>query len=155
MNNPIKVLVRRAGRQPTVEVIDNTLEAKQKIVGGMIEMPYNPAFSEGLQIVCNEEGKFADDPKPNVYWGDIDIMFGDILFVGVDESTGETVSLTPEQIKEATAWIAENDASGATDSGFTGGELSGIIMDLYADLNRENNYGNNRDGNGKNSGAEM
>jgi hypothetical protein len=44
MKDLIKVLVRRAGQEPTVEVIENTLAAKQKIVGGMIEMPYNPDF---------------------------------------------------------------------------------------------------------------
>lgn len=108
----IKVLVRRVGQEPTVESIDNTLEAQQKIVGGYIEMPYNPELSKDLKIVINEEGKFADDPKPNVFWGDHDVIYGDILFVNVDENSGETISLTPEQIDEAKKWIINNDASG-------------------------------------------
>jgi len=153
MKDPIKILVRRAGQEPTVEVIDNTLKAKQDIVGGMIEMPYNPDFSRGLQIVCDEEGKFADDPKPNVYWGDYDIMFGDIFFVGVDENSGSTISLTPEQITEAKQWIAENDASGLTDMGVDGGDLTEVILDLYADLNREAGY--KEKGKNKDAGAEM
>jgi hypothetical protein len=93
-----------------VEEIGRTLEALQKIVGGRIEMLDNPDFSEGLQIVCDEENKLVNDPQPNVYWGDYDAVCGDILFVGID-GEGETVSLTPKQIDEAKKWIATNDAS--------------------------------------------
>jgi hypothetical protein len=134
VKDPIKVLVRRAGQEPTVEVIENDLLSKQNIVGGMIEMPHNPAFSNGLQIVCNEEGKFLDDPKPNVYWGDYDVVCGDILFVGIDDNSGDTVSLTPEQIAEAKAWIKENDASEITEANIDHRELAEVIVDLYADI---------------------
>jgi hypothetical protein len=157
MKDPIKVLVRRAGQEPTVETIENTLAAKQKIVGGMIEMPYNPDFSESLQIVCNEEGKFVNDPEPNVRWGDYDIVFGDIFFVAID-GEGGTISLTPEQIDEAKKWIAENDASGMTDAGIDGGELVDVILDLYSDLNSGNDSGsvkNKTKGRAKDSGTEM
>lgn len=106
----IRVLVRRAGQEPTVEVIANTLAAKQQIVGGMIEIPYNPSFIKGVELVCNEEGKFLDDPKPNVYWGDMDVVFGDIFFTAHNEE-GDAVSLSPEQIEEARKFIEENDAS--------------------------------------------
>lgn len=146
LKNPIKVLVRRTGQEPTVEVIENDLRSKQKIVGGYIEMPYNPDFSEGLQIVCNEEGKFADDPKPNVHWGDYDIIFGDILFVGIDDE-GDDISLMPEQIDEAKKWIAENEASGydgmgdgsasAAASVVFVGSLDDVIKDFYADIKSE------------------
>ncbi len=134
MKNPIKVLVRRAGQEPTVEIIENDLRSKQKLVGGYIEMPYNPDFSEGLQIVCNEEGKFAEDPKPNVYWGDYDVIFGDIFFVGIDDE-GSDISLTPDQIDEAKQWIAENDASGMGDSGMGGTAIVELIMDNYSEIN--------------------
>lgn len=107
----IRILVRRAGESATVGVIDNTLSAKQEIVGGMIEIPYNPDFDEsGINLVCNEEGKFSDDPKPNVYWGDYDVVYGDIFFTAHDED-GEAVSLNPKQIEAAKEFIAENDAS--------------------------------------------
>lgn len=108
-NDKIKVLVKRVGQPATVEVIENTLNAKQAIVGGYIEIPYNPEFSEGLDIVINEEGKYSDDPRPNVYWGDTDVIYGDIFFVGARD--GEHISITPKQIEEATNFIAENDAS--------------------------------------------
>ena len=157
-NDKIKVLIRRAGQEPTVEVIDNTLNAKQAIVGGMIEMPYNPEFSSGLYIVCNEEGKFVDDPKPNVYWGDYDIIYGDIFFVANDENSGESVSLTPEQIDEAKGWIADNDASG-----FEGADAIDLAtMEVYAvesydDLIARMNLAPDTKpkGKGKSAGAEM
>ncbi len=134
MKDPIKVLVRRVGQEPTVEVIENDLRSKQKLVGGYIEMPYNPDFSEGLQIVCNEEGKFAEEPKPNVYWGDYDVIFGDIFFVGIGDE-GEDISLTPDQISEAKEWIEMNDASGIGDSGMGGAAVVELIMDNYSEIN--------------------
>lgn len=107
----ISVLVKRTGEPATVVVIDNTLAAKQELVGGMIEIPYNPEFEEsGIALVCNEEGKFSDDPKPNVYWGDTDVVYGDIFFTAFDDD-GEAISLSPEQIEAAKDFISENDAS--------------------------------------------
>jgi len=108
-DSTIKVLVRKVGQEPAVEVIENNCKALQSIVGGNFEMPYNPEFKTGLKIVCNLEGKFAQDPKPNIYWGDGDIIFGDICFVG--EKKGKTVSLSPEQIAETKQFIEDNDAS--------------------------------------------
>ena len=154
MKDPIKVLVRRVGQEPTVEVVENALGTWQKLVGGYIEMPYNPEFSEGLQIICDEEGKFKSDPKPNVYWGDMDVVFGDIVFVGIGDE-GENVSLTPEQITEAKDWIAANDANGISAMGVDGGSLAEVIMDLYTDLNRENDYGTKDKIKEKSGGAEM
>jgi hypothetical protein len=154
MKDPIKVLVRKAGQEPTVEVIENTLAAKQKLVGGMIEMPYNPDFPEGLQIVCNEEGKFTDDPKPNVHWGDYDIIFGDIFFVGIDNNEGETISLLPKQIDEAKKWIADNDASQIAETNIDHRDLIDVIEDLYADMNLSAPDKPTKK-NGRNSGVEM
>jgi hypothetical protein len=111
MEKDLKVLIKRAGQpEPTVETIKSGFRSLQAVVGGFIEMPYNFSFSEGLQVVCNEEGKLVDDAKPNVKWRDCDILFGDIVFVGIDDS-GKTISLTDEQIAEAKKWIEENDAS--------------------------------------------
>jgi hypothetical protein len=110
MKDPIKVLVKKAGQEPTIEIIENDLHTLQVIVGGYIEMPYNPDLPSNLQIVCNEEGKFIENAKPNVRWGDYDVIFGDVLSVGIG-SEGETISLTPKRIIKAKEWIAENDAS--------------------------------------------
>lgn len=59
MNGTINILAITPGEQPERLTIDNTLEAKQKLVGGYIE-----AFGlmDGACIYCNEEGKINGMP---------------------------------------------------------------------------------------------
>ena len=59
MNGTINILAIKPGEQPERLTIDNTLEAKQKLVGGYIE-----AFGlmDGACIYCNEEGKIDGMP---------------------------------------------------------------------------------------------
>lgn len=56
----ISVLVVESGKTPKVVQIDNTLRAKQDLVGGYIEAicPYD----DPVAIVCNEEGKLTGLP---------------------------------------------------------------------------------------------
>lgn len=112
MKDKIKILVKRVGQPPSIENIENDFRAMQNIVGGLIEIPYNPELPEGVDLVCNEEGKFSAEPQPNIYWGDSDIIFGDIFFVGA--RNGEHISITPKQIEQAIKFIEENDASDFT-----------------------------------------
>ena len=86
-----------------VPLEENTLEQLQDIVGGYIEMPYLATEIEkhGMQIVCNEEGKYngseptlAVTDKGKIY----DIIYGNIAFVNIDEEEGVTTDLTEEQI---------------------------------------------------------
>jgi hypothetical protein len=106
----IRVVVKKAGQAPSIETIKNDLQALHTIVGGYIEMPYHPELGNKLRLVCNEEGKFINGNKPNVHFGANDIVFGDILFVGVNDA-GYEISLTEKQIKTALDWIKKNDAS--------------------------------------------
>ena len=75
--------------------IENTLEAKQDIVGGYIECAYLPNDSD-VVIICNEEGKISG-MKLNRYIGH-DIIAGPFLIVGDDYENGDFKSLTDEQI---------------------------------------------------------
>lgn len=60
----MKVVVVSPGKKPTVEEIDNNLESMQQAVGGYIEVLH--LFSdERICLVCNEEGKFLSEMKPN------------------------------------------------------------------------------------------
>ena len=72
--------------------INNTLEAEQKFVGGLIEVV---AIAPGLDLVCNEEGKF-NGSKPVVAWVDgeqiLDVIFGN-CFVCRNNEEGEFISI--------------------------------------------------------------
>lgn len=72
--------------------IPNTLEEKQKLVKGLIEVaPYEDAL-----IVCNKEGKIEGLESNLVF--DFDYIAGDCSAVGDDYEHGSFKSLTNEQI---------------------------------------------------------
>ena len=75
--------------------IDNTLEEKQKSVGGLIECTYLQNDPD-VVLICNEEGKI-NGMKLNRYIGH-DIIAGPFLIVGDDYQNGDFKSLTDEQI---------------------------------------------------------
>ena len=50
----LKIVVKKPNEAPEVMDIKNTLEAKQELVGGLIELVY---LDEDLILVCNEERK--------------------------------------------------------------------------------------------------
>lgn len=54
MNKQLKIVLKKVNEAPEVIEIKNTLEEKQKIVGGLIELVY---LNEDLILVCNEERK--------------------------------------------------------------------------------------------------
>ena len=58
----ISVLLINPGESPKMVEIDDTLEAEQRLVGGLIEQ-YMP-FEDDVAIICNEEGKL-NGMKPN------------------------------------------------------------------------------------------
>lgn len=98
----LKILLKKVGREPEVKFIDNTLKAKQKLVGGLIEVL---DFEDDTLIVCNEEGKILNLP-PNTLF-DMDYIAGDYFVVGNDFENASFKSLTDEQIKNITTTINE------------------------------------------------
>lgn len=98
----IKCLLVEPYKLPSEIEIDNTLEAKQEIVDGLIECVY----FEDVIIICNEEGKIN-----GMHWNrDIgsDIIFGPFLIVGDDYENGSFKSLTEKQILENKIRFDEN-----------------------------------------------
>jgi hypothetical protein len=89
----IAVVIVEPNQPARVEMIENTLEAKQKIVGGRIEF----VGLDGFDIIINEEGKL-EDLEPNFgIFGGRDYIAGTAIFAGLDYDSGESISLTPEQ----------------------------------------------------------
>lgn len=91
----LRIVLKKVGKTPEIMNIENTLEAKQELVGGLIEIV---GLTEDILLVCNEEGKL-DNLLPNLMF-DYDYIAGDCFFVGDDYENGDFKSLTDEQIKE-------------------------------------------------------
>ena len=94
----LKIVLKKVGEEPEVMNIENTLEAKQKLVDGWIEVV---SVTEDILLVCNEEGKL-DNLPPNLLF-DYDYIAGDCFFIGDDYENGDFKSLTDEQIEEVKA----------------------------------------------------
>lgn len=77
--NEIRVIVKEPGRVPQIRQVDNTLEALQKIVGGIIE---TATLATDLVIICNEEGRIMDLPDNCTLYGFN--FVGPIIIAGVD-----------------------------------------------------------------------
>lgn len=91
-NKKIRILYKEVGKEPQIMFIDNTLEAKQKLVGGLIEVvPY-----EDVLIICNEEGKILNMP-PNLVF-EYDYIAGNCFVIGDDYKNANFKSLTDEEI---------------------------------------------------------
>lgn len=98
----LKILLKRVGRESELAEVENTLEAKQKLVNGLIEVvPLEQ--DEDLLIVCNEEGKLLSLP-PNTLF-DFDYIAGDYFIVGDDYENGDFKSITEEQFNKIKPFI--------------------------------------------------
>lgn len=92
----IKVLVIEPNKLPETRIIPNTLEAKQQIVGGPIELV---ELSETADLICNEEGKL-NGLTPNRRLGN-DVIVGTFLIVG-NNGSEDFASLNEADIKKIT-----------------------------------------------------
>ena len=95
----IKGLLVKPYELPEEIEFENTLEAKQRLVGGYIECVY-PENDTSVVFVCNEEGKI-NGMKLNRFIG-YDIIAGPFLILGDDYENGDFKSLTSKQIKKYT-----------------------------------------------------
>ena len=90
----MRIVYKKVNEDAKIMEIENTLEAKQNLVGGLIEVvPYG-----NLLLVCNEEGKLMN-LKPNVAF-DLDYIAGDFFIIGDDYENADFKSLTDEECKQ-------------------------------------------------------
>jgi antirestriction protein len=91
----LKVIFKEVGKDPVEMEIEDTLEAKQKLVGGLIEVvPYK----DDLLLICNEEGKITN-LKPNLQF-DYDYIAGNCFVIGDDYENGDFKSVEANQIED-------------------------------------------------------
>ena len=93
----IKVLALLPMELPEEIELDNTLEAIQKFVGGLIECITLSDTGSEVTLVCNDEGKLLELPPNRMLWGGADYLAGSGFIAGTD-SEGNMTSLTAEEI---------------------------------------------------------
>ena len=93
----MKVLRIQPKKYPEVIEIDGSLESLQKEVAGPIQAVY--PWDEPVALICNEEGKLAEDSFSNcnrVLYNEIgipyDIVVGTFLIVGLTEDDFDELS---------------------------------------------------------------
>jgi hypothetical protein len=101
----IKVISVRVGEPPKVIEMENTLEAKQKFVGGWIEMICPIQHGDDTAVLIgNEEAKLLG-MEPNAYLrfedGRIyDVVCGDFFIVDAPIGSEDFASLSDKQIEK-------------------------------------------------------
>ena len=88
----IKVLALLPMELPKEIELDNTLEAMQKFVGGLIECITLSDTGSAVTLVCNDEGKLLGLPLNRPLWDGADVLAGPGFLAGCD-SEGNLTSL--------------------------------------------------------------
>lgn len=87
-----------------------SLEAMQKAVGGYIctalRVPSPTRADIAVDVFCNDEGLILGLPINHVRLTDMSPLAGDLIIVGADENTGESVPLTRDEIQAALEHLA-------------------------------------------------
>lgn len=100
----IRALLVKPNEIPKEVFIENTLEAKQEIVGGYIQMCHPVLHDDTAVIICNEEGKLMGlEPNRTLYLESgepYDIICGDFIVVDAPEDSDDFGSLTKEQVRK-------------------------------------------------------
>ena len=88
----IKVLALLPMELPKEIELDNTLEAMQKFVGGLIECITLSDTDSEVTLVCNDEGKLLGLPLNRPLWDGADVLAGPGFLAGCDNE-GNLTSL--------------------------------------------------------------
>lgn len=100
----LRVLIKEPDKAPYVKEIENTLETKQEIVGGLIECVEMPDM-RNVDLFVNEEGKL-DNLKGNFWLPEYeDCVVGTCFMVGYNPEECDNVSITDEQVEQCKKYI--------------------------------------------------
>ena len=91
----LKVVYVEPGKPAYAAEIEDTLKAKQRAVGGMIELVNN---GDGTAIICNEEGKLEGLPANRRIEEISDVIVGNFFVVGLGKE--DFRSLTGEETEK-------------------------------------------------------
>ena len=118
----MKILKVDPGKVPEVMEIENSLEAMQAVVGGLIQAVY--PFEEAVAMVVNEEGKLMGlelnralrNPKSGVIY---DVVCGTFFLCGVPADSENFTDLTEEQLVRYTDYYKDPEVFIKAELGIT------------------------------------
>lgn len=99
----ITVVACKPGKNPEVIEIENTLEAMQHIVGGLIQLVAVGEFD----LFVNEEGHLLDLAYNRDVMG---LPIVGPLFISKADDEGETIGLNPDEVQEALKLLTQEAA---------------------------------------------
>ena len=95
----MQIVIVEPKKKPTVQDINDGLEAMQKIVGGTIQAIY--PFEEAIALICNDEGKLLNLPLNRALRDSTgciyDIVAGTFFLCAAPPDSDNFASLTEEQ----------------------------------------------------------
>lgn len=99
----LRTLIVEPGMAPRVADIEDTLQAKQEAVGGLIEMVAPPIHTDDAVLIVNEEGKLIGLPFNRLIrladGTPLDVVAGTFLILRAPEDSEDFNSLTDKQIE--------------------------------------------------------
>lgn len=101
----MRVVIKRPGNDPEEQEMQNTLQAAQRLVDGLIEIPALPGLPKGVDLVCNEEG-LLKGMRPNLAAQGGTLIVGPVVFLSHTRD-GEWQGLTDKQVKEVFAFCGK------------------------------------------------
>ncbi len=103
----IKVVTKLPNEEAKVEEISNDYSTVSNFCKGMIDMVDHPK-DQGISIICNDEFLF-NGMEPNIVVPEREEVFcGPLIFCGYDPETGDSISLTDEQVDTAMKYCKRN-----------------------------------------------
>jgi len=105
--NKIKVIIKYPNKEAEVKEIDNDYKVLSNICEGLIDMVSLPA-DETIDIICNDEFLYNGMEANIVTPENEGVIAGPIILAGYDFETGDTISLTDEQIKTGLKYLKRN-----------------------------------------------
>jgi hypothetical protein len=99
-SNEIQIVIVESDKKPYKAIIENELDAFQKIVGGYIENVFIGRTKKGAKVavVVNEEGKLEQLPFNRHIVG-FDTLVG-TFFITAYNLEGDNISLTNEEVEK-------------------------------------------------------
>ena len=102
----IRVVTKLPNEEAKAVEIKNDYRTISDFCKGMIDMVDHPK-DQHISIICNDEFLF-NGMEPNIVAPEREeVLCGPLIFCGYDPETGDSISLTEEQVDKYTAMFAE------------------------------------------------